>query len=169
MSSSLGAIGGADTRPAVRRRDGVSLVTFALGEDLFAADVREVERVLKLREVSPVPNMPDWLLGMMTYRDVAVPLLDLRRRFELPPAPAAEERRIVVFGDERGYTAAVVDRVLDVHAVDPDALEAPPPLVRGLAREYVRAVFQRDGRLTIVLDATRLLSATERLALQPDR
>ena len=150
------------------RRDSVPLVTFALGEHLFAADVREVERVLKVREVSPVPNTPDWLLGMMPHRDTAVPLLDLRRRFELPDATSLEERRMVIFGTADGYIAAVVDRVLDVKGVDPADLEAPPALVRGLAREYVRAVFRRDGCLTILLDAARLLSATERLALVAD-
>lgn len=151
----------------VRRSASVSLVTFAVGDDLFAADVSTVERVLKLRETSPVPNMPEWLIGMMAYRGSAVPLLDLRRRFELPEAPASDSRRILVFVSPDGFTAAIVDSVLDVRGVDPAELEPPPPLVRGLAREYVRAVFRREGRLAILLDAARLLSSTERLALDP--
>ncbi|HLV26979.1 MAG TPA: chemotaxis protein CheW [Gemmatimonadales bacterium] len=169
MSSSLhvygkkardGAAGAAGARVET-----VPLVTFALGSDLLAADVRQVDRVIKLREVAPVPNTPDWLLGMMPYRDSTVPLLDLRRRLELPDAPALEERRIMIFVAGSGFTAAVVDRVLDVRGVPVSDLEPPPPLVRGLSREYVRAVFRRDERIAIMLDADRLLSATERLQL----
>lgn len=164
IGSSGRAASGARARSRVAT---VQLVTFAVGEDLFAADVSSVERVLKLREASPVPNMPGWLLGMMAYRGGAVPLLDLRRRFELPEAgeAASDSRRIVVFVSPDGFTAAIVDSVLDVRGVDPAELEPPPPLVRGLAREYVRAVFRREGRLAILLDAARLLSSTERLAL----
>lgn len=152
---------------ASRRAESVALVTFAVGEDLFAADVSSVERVLKPRDASPVPNMPEWLVGMMAYRGAAVPLLDLRRRFELPAIAQSDSRRIVVFVSQEGFTAAIVDSVLDVRGVDPAELEPPPPLVRGLARDYVRAVFRREGRLAILLDAARLLSSTERLALAP--
>ena len=107
-----------------------------------------------------------WLL--MPYRDATVPLLDLRRRLELPDGPASDERRIMIFVSAGGYVAAVVDRVLDVRGVPTQDLQPPPPLVRGLSREYVRAVFKRDGRIAILLDAERLLSATERIQLAGD-
>lgn len=145
--------------------DRVPVVTFALGQDLFAMDVREIDRVVRLRELAPVPNMPVWMLGVLEYRGCVAPVIDLRARFELSPAPPSADRRTLLCVVDGAYTGAVVDAVLDVRAIDLEAIDAPPPLVRGLAREYVRGVFRRDDRLTILLDATRLLSATERLAL----
>jgi purine-binding chemotaxis protein CheW len=149
------------------RVETVPLVTFSLGDDLLAADVRQVERVVRAVDVTPAPNTPSWLLGLMAYRDSTVPVLDLRSRLELPDGSPSDERRIMIFVAGGGYTAAVVDRVLDVRGVPAEELEPPPPLVRGLSREYVRAVFKRDGRIAILLDAERLLSATERLQLVP--
>lgn len=156
--------GGSSARPRVET---VPLVTFSLGDDLLAADVRQVERVVRSVDVAPAPNTPPWLLGMMPYRDSTVPVLDLRRRLELPDGSPSDERRIMIFVAGGGFTAAVVDRVLDVRGVPAEELEPPPPLVRGLSRDYVRAVFKRDNRIAILLDAERLLSATERLQLVP--
>ncbi len=165
-------IGGAAFAPrasaASRRTTGIErvpVVTFALGDDLFAMDVREVDRVIRLRELAPVPNMPEWMLGVLEYRGRIAPVLDLRARFELPAAPVSADRRTLICVVDGVYTGAVVDAVLDVRAIEVASIEPPPPLVRGLAREYVRGVFRRDDRLTILLHAARLLSATERLAL----
>ena len=142
------------------------LVTFALGDDHFALDVREVERVLRWREPVPVPRLPGWVAGVVEHAGRTLPLVDLRRRFELPAAPADVEPRVLVVQPAAGErVGVVVDRVVDVSAVGAGRLDAAPALFRGLSRDYLHGVLRRDGRLVIVLDGTRLLSATERLAL----
>ena len=67
------------------------IVTFALGEELFAADVHEVERVLRYRAPSPVPRLPDWVAGLVEHGGRSLPVVDLRRRFQLPTAPSGVE------------------------------------------------------------------------------
>jgi purine-binding chemotaxis protein CheW len=142
------------------------IVTFRLGEDLFAADIFSVERVLRHQAPTPVPNLPEWVEGVIEYHGRVVPVIDLRRRFELPPRAAAAETRILVFNSGGEWIAAVVDAVLEVAAVSDADLAPPPPLFRGLAGEYLRGIARRNGRLVIFLDVARLLSTTERLALQ---
>ena len=140
------------------------VVIFALGEDLFAADVRVVERVLRFETPVVVPNMPGWVAGVVEHAGRSLPLVDLRSRFELPAAPADVERRVLVAGGAEAV-GLVVDRVIEVAAVA-GTLDAPPALFRGLAREYLRGILRRDGRLVMVLDVAHLLTATERIALQ---
>lgn len=152
----------------------VQLVTFALGHDLFAADVQAVERVLRPTAIAPVPGMPPWLLGLLEHDGRSYPVIDLRLRLELPPRPADVEPRILIAagdpavaeGERGGGLAAVVDRVTDVAAVPVDAVDPAPPLFRGLSREYVGGVLRREGRLVVLLHLARLLSATERLAFE---
>src|SRR6476619_2616082 len=62
------------------------IVTFRLGDDLFAADIYSVERVLRYQQTTPVPNVPDWIDGVIDYQGRVVPLINLRNRFELPSA-----------------------------------------------------------------------------------
>ncbi len=141
------------------------IVTFAVGEELFAADVVEVERVLRYRPPAPVPRLPDWVAGLLEHEGRSLAVVDLRRRFQLPPAEAGTEPRIVVIGGEEGRIGAIVDRVVDVTSVAADQIDPAPPLFRGLAADYVQGVVRRDGRLIVVLHAARLLSATERMML----
>src|SRR3954469_21318750 len=61
--------------------DRATLVTFTVGDDTLAAPVESVERVVRFAQPSPVPGMPDWLEGVIEYRGVMVPVIDLRRRF----------------------------------------------------------------------------------------
>lgn len=142
------------------------LVMFRLGEDHFAADIFAVERVLRYTAPTSVPDMPAYIEGVMDYQGRVVPLVNLRRRFELPAAPAAVETRILVLNVSGEWIGVVVDGVTEVAAFDRAQLSAPPKLFRGLAREYVKGIIRRGDRLLIYLDVEHLLSSTERIALQ---
>jgi purine-binding chemotaxis protein CheW len=163
------AAAGAGVNPVPTGVDALSavaqIVTFRIEQDLFAADVRAVERVLRLAAVTPVRNMPAWVTGVLEYQKRVVPVIDFRARFELPAAAPTNETRALVFNVTGSWVAAVVDAVLDVSALERGKLEPPPPLFRGLSAEYLRGIVHRDGKLVMLLDADRLLSATERLAL----
>lgn len=143
------------------------VVTFRVGEEHFAADILAVERVLRQVAPTPVPNLPAWMEGVIEYESRVVPVIDLRRRFGLDEAgrPTAGVRIIVFLaGDE--WVGALVDAVLEVVNVDGAQLSPPPSLLRGLKAEYVRGLLHRDGRMIIVLEMARLLTATEHLELQ---
>ena len=141
------------------------IVTFRLGDELFAADIQAVERVLRYAAPTPIPNVPAWIEGVIDYHGRVVPVIDLRRRFEMPAADRRDAARILVFNVGGDWVAATVDTVVDVSAVTDGAVIPPPPFFRGLAGEYLRALVRRGDRLVLLLDAARLLSATERLVL----
>ena len=142
------------------------IVVFRLAEDHFAADVRAVERVLKYQAPRTVPNVPEWISGVIDYQQRVVPVVDLRRRFELPPAAVSDHARILVLGVGEEWIGIVVDAVSEVAAIGANDVEAPPKYFRGLAGEYLRGLVRRDDRLVIVLDPERLLSSSERIVLE---
>jgi purine-binding chemotaxis protein CheW len=143
----------------------IRLVTFRLGDDLFAAPIEAVERVLRYQLPRTVPNLPPWIGGVIEYGERIVPVIDLRRRFELPPMAMTGSMRLLVLNTDGEWCAVLVDAVLDVRTVHAAELVPPPPLFRGLSAEYLRGVIRRDDRLVIVLDSERLLTASERLVL----
>ena len=141
------------------------IVTFRLGDELFAADIHAVERVLRYAAPTPIPNVPAWIEGVIDYHGRVVPVIDLRRRFELPAGDRPDAARILVFNVGAEWVAATVDAVVDVSAVADGAVVPPPAFFHGLAGEYLRGLVRRGDRLVLLLDAARLLSATERLVL----
>lgn len=142
------------------------LVTFRLGDDHFAADVHAVERVLRYAPPTSVPDMPEYIEGVMDYLGRVVPLVNLRRRFELPVMPAGPETRTLILNVSGEWIGVVVDSVTEVAPFDPAKVAPPPKLFRGLAAEYLKGIVRHGDRLVIYLDVEQLLSTTERIALQ---
>ena len=142
------------------------IVTFRLGDDLFAADIYSVERVLRYQAPTSIPNVPDWIEGVIDYQGRVVPVISLRRRFELAPAEVAADTRILVLNAGGEWIAAIVDAVLEVAGLADSSVQPPPPLFRGLAGQYIKGIVRREARLVIFLDVDRLLSTNERLVLE---
>lgn len=140
------------------------VVVFRVGEDLFGAGVQSVERVLRHQAARPVPDVPAWVDGVIEYRERMVPVINLRRRFELPEEPARPDTRTLVMNANGSWMAVAVDAVLEVAAPSGETSD-PPPFFRGLAGEYLQGLMRRGDQLVILLDVDRLLSATERLRL----
>jgi purine-binding chemotaxis protein CheW len=134
------------------------------GQD-FALNIFQVERILRYEAPAPLPKAPDFLEGVLQYQGTPVPLVDLRKRLGVP-APHREETRNVILEWEGGKLGVVVDAVTEVLQLAAEAITPPPGIVKGLAAEYITGLVVKDGRTIIVLNAARLLSSNEKLALE---
>lgn len=144
--------------------DDALLVLFRVGGHGFAVDVFQVERILRYEAPTPLPGAPAFLEGVVPYGDATVPVIDLRTRFEVE-APIREETRVVVLDLDGGRVGMVVDAVLEVLRVAAEEVRAPSGVVRGLTAEYITGILSRHGQPVVVLAAGKLLSSTERIAL----
>lgn len=146
--------------------DEIQIVCFRVGSQEFGLNVFQVERILRYERPAALPKSPDFLEGVVTFEGIPVPVVDLRKRLSLG-AELADETRMMVLDVEGHRVGIIVDQVLDVLRIDGATITAPPPLVRGLAAEYISGLLAREGGRTIViLNAGRLLSSKERLALK---
>lgn len=142
----------------------VQVVTFRVGAQEFAFDILQIERILRYEAPAPLPRSPDFLEGVVPFAGGAVPVVDLRKRFELEATIREETRLMIVdLGDQR--VGVLVDEVLEVLRVDSTTIAAPAPIVSGLAAVYIAGIVTRPGRTIIILNARKLLSSTERLTL----
>jgi purine-binding chemotaxis protein CheW len=144
--------------------DEIQLVTFRVGPQEFALDILQIERILRYSAPAPLPQAPDYLEGVVPYEGGAVPVVDLRKRFGLE-ASVREETRLMVLDLEHQRVGVLVDEVREVMRVDSTTITAPGPMVSGLAAAYIAGIVTRPGRMIIILNARKLLSSTERLAL----
>jgi purine-binding chemotaxis protein CheW len=149
------------TRPTAKQ-----ILTFRLGEDLFAADIFAVERVLRFSEPRSLPNVPAWIEGVIDYQSRVVPVIDLRKRFELKDTTVAAGTRLVVFTIDGDLIGGIVDEVLDVIPLKPGTLSAPPAIFRGLSADFLVGITRRQERLVVVMDFSRLFSTNERIVLE---
>lgn len=149
--------------------DRATLVTFTVGEDTLAAPVESVERVVRYTQPSPIPGMPDWLEGVIEYRGVMVPVIDLRRRFGRERLTTSATTRVVVFNTQPDWLAAIVDAVTEVVTVNAASIVPPPALVRGLSGAYLMGMVKHRDQVVLVLDVWKVLTASETLVLDEMR
>lgn len=108
-------------------------------------------------EVTPVPGTPPHVAGIVHIRGQVIPLVDLRRRFGLPPGPASIDRRVLVIEHEGRRVGLLVDVAREVARIPRGAFEPPPELVDQHAHGLVKAVTRLGPRLLMLLDCERAL------------
>lgn len=148
--------------------DTTRLVTFRIGGHLFAAGISSVQRVLRYEQPRSLPDLPEWVDGVVDYQGDVVPVIDMRKRFGLPAETPGPSARLLVCASAGGSAALLVDAVLDVKPVAPADVLDPPALFRGLSGEYLRGLTRRNEDLVVVLDVGTLLTSHAPLQLYPD-
>lgn len=138
-------------------------VTVGIGAEIFALDVAQVREVLDLCPFTRVPNMPDFVRGMIEVRGHGVPVICLRRKFGLPAVEPDSHTRIVVLevtvAGRQLVIGALTDRVYEVAEITAEAVEAPPEIGVRWNSEIIRGIGRRGDAFVILLDLDRLFTA----------
>jgi len=144
-------------------------LTFALGDEVFALDIRGVREILQVAPMTPVPLMPGFVRGVINLRGAVVPVIDLQARFGRPNARLGKKTCIVVFDasrdGERAELGLLVDAVSEVIDIAADAIEAPPNFGASVRRDFVHAMARVDGRFVIILEPDKAFDIAEMAAL----
>ena len=119
-----------------------------------------MQEIIRLRELTRVPNMPDFVDGVINLRGKVIPVIGLRRRMGIPAGEADKRTRIVVAEVNGRVLGFVVDEVSEVLRISADKVE-PPPKLGQVEREYVQGIGKIDERLLILIDLSPLLSDRE--------
>jgi purine-binding chemotaxis protein CheW len=138
-------------------------LVFKLGGDEFGLPIDTVVEVAQVPpQITRVPKTPKFLEGVVNLRGEVLPVIDQRRRFEMPKLDTLEGRKLVVIQTERHRAGLIVDGVADVLRVAPDSIEPPPDLTDATSR-LVRGVvnLEQTERLVLVLDPTEILTRAE--------
>ena len=132
-------------------------VTFRLGEEIYGIDVLQVQEVLRITEISPVPGAPDYVLGIINLRGNVVTVIDARNRFGLPPQETDDASRIIVVDAFDKVIGLLVDNVSEVAYVPNSQIESAPNVGTDDGNRFVSGVSNRDGELLIMLDLAKLI------------
>ena len=144
----------------------MQLLTFGVGGEPYAIESRRVVEVLPLVPARSLPQLPDYLLGLFTYRGSLVPLVELGRRLGVGPAVKRLSTRVIVVALEGGHRLGLVaENVIVIRAVD-EAATAVPPLELDAA-PYLGRVLRLGGETVQLLDVDRLLPADLHAGLFP--
>lgn len=136
----------------------LEMLSFRLAGEEYAVLVEDVKEVLKNRELTPVPNAPDHILGVTSLRGPILPVVDLCKRLGLPGGVRDEKSRILVLTVNDEDAGIVVDRVTGVVRIQSDSIRPVPETIERGA-EYLKGIARREDKLYILLDIEKALGA----------
>jgi len=130
------------------------LVSFHLGDDEFGADIRNVKEIVRVPEITRVPNAPDYIEGACNLRGDVLPVIDGRARFNMAKKERDENSRVLVIDANGKATGIIVDRVSEVIRVSATDIEEPPRIVKHADADYLNGIVKLDNgnRLIMLLD-----------------
>jgi len=130
------------------------LVSFHVGSEEYAIDILGVQEIIRMVELTPVPQAPHFVEGVINLRGKVIPILDLRVRFGLPSVEPTKDTRIIVVETNHILLGFIVDSVSEVLRLPESLIE--PPLSGRQGAEFHKGVGRVEGRLLIVLDLDSL-------------
>ncbi len=133
-------------------------VTFKLDGETYGVNVMEVQEVLRVTDIAPVPGAPGYVLGIINLRGNVVSVLDTRRRFGLQTTESNDATRIVII-ESGGQTVGIrVDAVAEVLDVDSSEIEFSPDVGNEESSRYISGMVSRGEELVILIDVSKIIS-----------
>ena len=144
----------------------VQMVVFRLEIEEFAVDIHQVREVIKMTQVTPMPKSASFIEGIINLRGEVIPVVDLRKRFELTEGERNGQTRIIIVEILDNNVGLIVDSVKEVLRLDSTVIQPPPSRVAGTRTDLIKGVGKIDERLLIVLNLEKILTTEERIALE---
>lgn len=132
-------------------------LTFELNDQEFGIEILRVQEIKNFTRVTPIPNMPECIKGVMNLRGTVVPIVDLRKKFNMPSSEYNQFTVIIVVNVGARIMGLVVDAVSDVLNVGDEAIEGAPDL-GSIDTSFIKGLAKSNDRLVTLLDIEQLLS-----------
>jgi purine-binding chemotaxis protein CheW len=133
------------------------VVGFRLHQEEYGIEITKIQEIILLGEITRIPQVPDYIEGLINLRGSVIPIIDLRKRFNLKATPYTDETRIVVANIKDKTIGVIVDAVTQVIRISQEEIDPAPPTVATVGSEHISGLAKLDDRLLILLDIEQLL------------
>lgn len=147
-----------------KQKDAQKYAVFKIGEEEFGVEINRVVEILSTQKVHSIPDLPDFLSGIIAVRGQIIPLLDLRKRLGIMSSSKKELIIVIKYDNEK--IGVLVDHVKEIISLRKDEITNPPAIFKGLKRKYLAGIGKKDDRVIIILNLDDLLTSEERIMLK---
>jgi purine-binding chemotaxis protein CheW len=143
----------------------IQIACFRLMDDLYAVDIMRIKEIIRPQRLTNLPKAPPFIEGVINLRGSVIPVVDLRKRFEMPARTDGSSTRLLIVRLASQTIGLVVDDVTEVITVPASDIKPPPAVSDGLIADHLLGVCLSADVLVMLLDIDRLLSTNEVTAL----
>ncbi len=137
----------------------IQVVCFNLEDEEYAFNILNIKEVIHLAAITHVPQMPEFVLGVINIRGTIVPVFDLRKKFDLPVRENTNDTRIIVTILMTGMVGLIVDKVLENILMKDEQIDPVPAVKMKIDKDCILGIGKLDNRMITILDIQRVHSA----------
>ncbi|HEX9078009.1 MAG TPA: chemotaxis protein CheW [Desulfuromonadaceae bacterium] len=145
----------------------LQLTCFNLGDNLFAVDIMRIREIVLPQKLYSLPRASQLLEGVINLRGAVIPVMDLRKRFGMPPLADGKGGKLLIVSFRRQMVALAVDDVMEVITVATREIKPPPDVVEGVGAEYLLGVCLSEDQVFMLLDIDTLLGQADYREIAP--
>lgn len=154
-----------DEKIKVIETDDMQVLTFNLSEEIFAVEISMVKEVLEYTKITKVPNMPEYMLGVINLRGNVVPVIDLRNKFDMNEAKRTVNTAVIIVelpqDEDMIVIGALVDSVREVSTFARKEIDSAPKIGTKLNTEFLKGMAKLEEGFVMILDIDKIFTFEE--------
>ncbi len=140
-------------------------VTFRLADEIYGINVMQVQEVLRMTDVAPVPGAPHYVMGIINLRGKVVTVLDTRKLLDLATGDITDTSRIMIIESGKVTVGLLVDSVAEVVNISSSEIDPPPSVGNDEGSRYVQGIYSSEQQILILIDLDKLINEENREAI----
>ena len=136
-------------------------LTFSVGRESYGIEIKFVTEIIGIQDITEVPELPDYVKGIINLRGKIIPVIDVRLRFRKETKEYNDRTCIVVIDIKEVSVGLIVDNVAEVINIDDNNIVPPPNMKTGFHNRYIRGIGKVDNKVKLLLDCDKLLNDEE--------
>ncbi len=136
-------------------------LTFTLGKEEYGIEIRYVTEIIGIQSITKIPELPDYLKGIINLRGKIIPVMDVRLRFKKEPRDYTDRTCIIVIDINEISIGLIVDTVSEVITIEDENIVPPPNFKTGFNNKYVKGIGKIGNDVKLLLDCEKILSEEE--------
>lgn len=136
-------------------------LTFILGDEVYGIEIQYVTEIIGIQPITGVPEVPDFVKGIINLRGKIIPVIDVRAKFRKPEIEYNDRTCIIVVDIKDVSVGLIVDNVAEVLSIQDENIVPPPDVKTGFTNRYIKGIGKVDNEVKLLLDCNRLLSDEE--------
>ncbi|MDI3311770.1 MAG: chemotaxis protein CheW [Thermoanaerobacterium sp.] len=142
------------------------IVIFKLNDEEFCVDIMDVLEIIRMQSITKVPDVPNFVEGIINLRGTVIPIIDLKKRLNMKLTEYDDNTRIIIIKINEKSVGFIVDFVTEVLHVEAESIKEAPDIIAGIGKEYIESVVSYDERLIINLDLEKILTEKEKKEIE---
>lgn len=135
-------------------------ITFKLEED-YGIELIRIKEIIRRQELTVIPEAPQFIMGILNLRGIAVPVVNMRRLFQLAEKEVTEYSVIIVVEILGRLVGGLVDQVSDIIAIKSNEIKSPPQFSERKGTKFLKGMYEKEKKFILILDVDRIFSSDE--------